>query len=199
MSDLPRIAGVVLAAGRSSRMGAPKALLRLEGETFLGQAIRTLKGGGCREVVAVVPEGEGELARVARDGGARIVVNADPHSEPIDSLRAALASLDPAVEGVLVTPVDVPGVRTGTVRAILAGFADRLAPVVLPRYRGVRGHPTLFSRATFAALRDPRLEEGAREVVRSLGAAVREVEVSDPAVVRDVDTPEAYGRLADGA
>jgi molybdenum cofactor cytidylyltransferase len=195
MADSPRIAGVVLAAGRSRRMGRSKALLSLDGETFLGGSVRSLRAGGCCEVIVVVAGHADEAALTASAAGACVCVNPDPASEPIASLRIALRQLGDGVEAVVLAPVDAPGFRPDTVRALVDAFAHRRAAVVLPRYRGARGHPTLFSRETFPALLDPALRGGAREVVRGLGSAVEEVEVDDPAVARDVDTPEAYRRL----
>jgi molybdenum cofactor cytidylyltransferase len=185
------VAGVVLAAGRSTRMGRSKALLEVDGGTFLGTCIRTLAAGGCAPVVAVVPPGADAEAREAADAGAHVVDGAGAGSEQIDSLRRGIDRLEGATAAV-VLPVDHPLVRSDTVRALVeAAHADPDA-VVRPVLRGQPGHPTLFPRSAFDALRDPALRRGARSVVES--ARTVDIAVEDEGVRADIDTPEAYRR-----
>lgn len=188
--------GIVLAAGRSRRMGATKALLPLEGGTFLSRWVEALREGGCAPVLVVVGAGaEGErVAEAARRAGAEVVVNPAPAAEQIDSLRLALRALPPAAEAAVVTPVDVAGASAAVVAALLAA---RGAAIVLPTHAGVRGHPTRFARAVFAELLEGDLPEGARSVVLADPARVEEVPVAEPRVLLDVDTPAEYRRLGE--
>ena len=111
------IAGIVLAAGRSRRMGEPKAFLRLDGRTFLERAVNALREGGCQDVVVVTgPEGDALSMRIsaaAAELGARTAANPLAGSEQVDSLRAGLRALDDAVDAAIVVPVDVPRVSPG--------------------------------------------------------------------------------------
>jgi CTP:molybdopterin cytidylyltransferase MocA len=190
------IAGIVLAAGRSRRMGEPKALLRFAGATFLERAVRALAGGGCHEVW-VVTGADPAVAEAAAALGARTVANPAADAEQIDSLRVALRALPPEAEAAAVALVDVPEVDAATVRAVLDGFRRTGAPVVLPAHGGRHGHPVLFARAAWAELLAPGLAEGARTVVHA--HAADRVEVAVPALPRDVDTPDDYRRLLAGA
>ncbi len=188
------VAGVIPCAGVSRRMGASKALLDAGDGPFLRHAIDALRGGGCDPVVVVVRDVCGPEAELARAAGALVVANPEPEGGPVTSLRAALEHLGRAPAGVAYLPVDHPLVTAATVRTIVDAFRSRDAPMVVPLHRGARGHPPVFARALFAELADPSLCGGARTVVhRHLDRAYL-LEVDDPAVLLDLDTPEAYQR-----
>lgn len=185
------VAGLVLAAGRSRRMGEPKPLLELDGRTFLRATIEALRGGGCDPVAAVVASPDAEAA--AREAGAR-VAEGRPGGEQIDSLRSGLDALSRDVDAAVVLPVDHPQVRAATVEALLTAWRSDPEAVVRPVHDGKPGHPTVFPRRVWDALRDPSLERGARSVVEA--ARVIDVPVDDPGILVDIDTPEAYERHA---
>ncbi len=189
-----RVAGVIPAAGDSRRMGRSKALLDAGGRSFLAAAVGSLVAGGCDPVVVVVGPDQPEEERKARDAGALVLPNPAPGEGPVTSLRLALRALEGAVEGIAILPVDHPLVRPETVQALLAAFRAGDAPVVLPVHEGERGHPGLLRRTLFAELLDPGLEGGARTVVHAHLDAAERVEVDDPGVLADIDTPEAYRR-----
>lgn len=193
-----RVAGVVPAAGASARMGRPKALLDAGGRTFVSAVAEALALGGCDPVMVVVGPGEEEVARLARQAGAWAVVNAHPGEGPITSVRLALAAVPVDVAAIALLPVDHPTVAAETVAAVLQGFRRGAAPLAIPVFQGRRGHPTVFARALFPALLDPSLTGGARTVVHAHLAGAALVEVDDPGVVADIDTPEAYHALFGG-
>ena len=187
------IAGIVLAGGRSQRMGRPKASLEIGGETFLERAVNTLAAGGCREVVVVLNPDEPATADLVplsgirstwgeRDGGAG--------TEQIDSLRAGLRALPGGVEAAVVLPVDHPLVEPATIERLIDAFRRSRAPIVRPSWGGRHGHPVLFAAAVFAELLAGDLPEGARTVVRRHSIDLEDVEVSDRGVLIDIDTPE---------
>lgn len=192
-------AGVVPSAGSSRRMGRSKALLELDDATFVHRAVRSLAGGGCEPILVVVATGEDAVAAEARRAGARVLHNPDPGEGPITSLRLALAEVGARVEGIVYLPVDHPLVRPETVALLLYEARASDAPIVLPVHEGRRGHPAVFRAELFAELADPGLEGGARTVVHGHLAAARLVEVDDPGVLADIDTPEAYADLLGAA
>jgi molybdenum cofactor cytidylyltransferase len=195
------IAGVVLAAGASRRMGEPKALLALGGATFLARTVAALRDGGCGEVVVVAgPPGDETARRVAEEAerlGARVAVNAQPNSEQADSLRAGLLALSPLAQAAVVLPVDVPAAGAEAVRAVVDAFRARGAPIVRAAHGGRNGHPVLFARSVFPELLVEHLPEGARTVIHRHADVSESVEVAAEGVLADVDTPDDYRRLAD--
>lgn len=189
------VAGIVLAAGRSRRMGTPKATLPLDGATFLEHAIDVLRAGGCEPVVAVVRDADA----VPGGSGAVVVVNEADGSEQVDSLRMALDALDPRVVAAAVLPVDHPLVKPETVAALLVAYRQGGADIVRPVHDGVGGHPTLLARSLFPALRHGTLPAGAQTVVEGNPDLRLDLEVDDAGVVTDIDTPEEYRREVEGA
>lgn len=188
-------AGIVLAAGASSRMGGPKALLDAGGITFTARLVETLRAGGCAPVIVVAASEAGEVAaEVARCGG-RLVVNPGGEGGQIGSLRAALAylrGLDDPPPAFVFSPVDNPAVTPETVRRLIAGWRGSEATVVMPRYGEERGHPVLADMTIAREFQERGLREGARSVVRRDPDRVFEVAVGDAGVVDDIDTPRRY-------
>jgi molybdenum cofactor cytidylyltransferase len=176
-------------------MGRPKALLPIQGETFLARTVHTLRSAGCDPVLVVVAEGgevEEHVTREAEQAGARVLRNAAPGEGPITSIRLALRALDDSVAGFVFLPVDHPLVRAETVVTLLDAARRDGALLTVPVHRGKRGHPAVFGSMLFAELADPGLKGGARIVVhRHLDRALL-VDVDDPGVLMDIDTPESY-------
>lgn len=197
------IPGIVLAAGRSSRLGRPKALMPAgDGRTFVARVLTTLADAAVDGAVVVArAEDEALAAEVDRFAPfARTVVNADADRGQLSSLLTGLAAVDrPGVRAVLVTLVDVPLVSADTVRRLLAAARSAAAPIVRPRYAGRHGHPVIFARASFDELRAADPSEGAKAVVHRHRDAIRDVDVEDAGCVEDVDTPADYERLFGGA
>jgi len=190
------IAAIVTAAGRSSRMGRPKALLDYRGQSFVARIAGELLACGVRPVVVVGAAGDRELATAAARAGARYAVNPDPDRGMLSSVLAGFEALaEDRLIAFLLWPVDYPAVRRETVAAILEAYRRARCEIVVPVHAGHRGHPVLFDRTTFADLRAAPMEVGARAVVRAHAAGRVEVEVADPAIHDDIDTPEDLARL----
>jgi CTP:molybdopterin cytidylyltransferase MocA len=182
------IGAIVLAAGASSRMGRPKAMLETTpgGPTFVETILATLDAAGVAESCVVVPPG---LERSVAHG----VQNPDPSSGMLSSVQCGLRALGPRLDAVLVWPVDHPLVRRDTVVELIAIFRSTNAPVIVPVHEGRRGHPALFAARVMPELHaaDPR--HGARGVVHAHDERI-ELAVADRGVVIDIDTPEDYAR-----
>jgi molybdenum cofactor cytidylyltransferase len=187
-------------------MGRSKALLpaRAGGPTFVGQLSRSLLEGGVIDVLVVVrPDDTALRTEVERLGtGVRLVINAHAERGQLSSVVAGLNAADhPGVHGVLVTPVDMPFVKPGTVRALLAAFASRHAVLLRATHLGRHGHPIIFGRAIFDELRHADPEVGAKAVVQAYSRAHPNAEidfdVDDPGVLHDIDNPEDYARVLD--
>jgi molybdenum cofactor cytidylyltransferase len=193
------VVGVILAAGASSRMGRPKALLPIGDDTFVTRVCRTLLDAGVDDLVVVAGAEHQAVAAAAGAAGlrVRVVENIRRHEGQLSSLLAGLAVADrPGVDAALVHLVDAPLVRPDTARAVLDAFQRTHAPIVRPEVGGRHGHPVLFARLVFDDLRRADPGVGAKAVVRAHAAEVCDVPVDDEGACQDIDTPEAYARLA---
>jgi molybdenum cofactor cytidylyltransferase len=198
------VAGVLLAAGRSQRMGRPKALLPFHGKTLLHHAVQTLCATACSpRIVVVSREVEEESCWLRDEVDIALVVNPDPLRGLSSSLRVALDAIEACeqteagarVEGILITLVDQPLVTPDHLEAILqAGAATGLAASSWP---GAFGPPTFLYRSFFAALRELRGDEGAKKILQANRDGVRLVDY--PEAAQDIDDPAAYERLLSGA
>ena len=192
---------IVLAAGKSTRMGRPKATLPLNGaDTFLTRIIRTFQEAQVDDVVVVLGhEAEAILQSVEPSGlSPRFVVNDQYESGQLSSVLAGLRAIDrPGVTAMLMTLVDVPLVSAATVRAVLERYRTTRAPVVRPVRGALHGHPVLIDRTLFNEIRaaDPR--RGAKPIIRAHVSAAGDVEVEDEGAFSDIDTPEDYKRVVE--
>lgn len=192
------LAGVVLAAGRSSRMGSPKALLDFLGLPFVVRILQALEALEVKTRVVVLGPDASRIQTVIADHDCVIVKNPEPETGPIASLREALRALQRVQpSAVLVWPVDLPHVRVATVGRILETHRRTGAKAIVPTFADRRGHPVLWGSALFKELlENPQAtREGARALLRQHAKDLVSVAVDDPAVVDAVNTPEDYERL----
>ena len=193
------IPGIVLAGGKSSRMGRPKALLPIGrgSDTFFDRITRTLSDAGVDDIVVVVGA-DADAIRVAVRPlpGVRIIDNPDYEHGQLTSLLAGLRSLVlERATAALVTLIHVPLVTAATVRTLIAVQRERNAPLVRPVSGGRHGHPVIFGHALFGELQRADPAQGAKAVVRAHAADMIEVPIDDEGAFTDIDTREEYDRL----
>ena len=192
------IPAIVLAAGRSSRMGRAKATLPLGNvDTFLTRIVRTLLDADVDDVVVVVGhEADAIVESFAASGlPARFVVNPEYDRGQLSSIIVGLGVVDrPGVAAVLVTLVDVPLVTTHTVRAVLDCYRRTRARVVRPTSGARHGHPLLVDRSLFDALRTADPAAGAKPIVRAHASAAGDLAIEDEGAFTDIDTIDEYTR-----
>lgn len=189
------IAGVILAAGKSTRMGAPKALLPIGAETFVGRIVHTAQLAGLEPLRIVAASAFHAIAGAHPELAPLLVRNPNPELGQLASLRLGIASLAAEVDAAVVLLVDHPLVCAETVRALLRARRASQGAIVVPVYAGRRGHPALFGREVFAELAATPLGLGARAVVGRQPGRVIEVEVDDPGIHADVDSPSDYATM----
>lgn len=166
-------------------MGRPKAFLTYRGETFLDRWIRLFRVY-CEDVIVVANA-------PLEAGGARTVVNPEPARGMLSSLQCGIASLAPETRGAAFTPVDLPAVGDATIARLIGGWSgERLR---IPRYGDRRGHPVVVARDLFPEFLELPATGEAREVVRRHESEIAYVDVDDPGILADVDTPADYERL----
>lgn len=194
------LAGVVLAAGRSARMGSPKALLDFRGQPFVNRILEALEALDIKPRVVVLGPDAPRIRPILAAHECLIVENPDVEGGPIGSLRCALGALRPVRPAALLAwPVDLPHVRIATVERLVEAHrrAAGSAPAVVPAFGNRRGHPVIWDASLFQELEtsEQAAWEGARVVLRAHERELVTVAVDDPAVIDDLNTPEDYERL----
>lgn len=190
------IAAIILAAGKSERMGRPKALLPFESSTFLQHLYDLLKNSSLGEVRVVLGSHAGEIKAGTEIPDTDIVINPDYEKGMLSSFQAGLAALQKtAPEAVILCPVDHPNISISLIELIIGNFRSSEAEIIIPARKGRKGHPVLFASSLFGELLSAPLDIGARHVVRKFPEKVLEVETDEPGVIQDIDTPEDYNQL----
>ncbi len=176
------IVAVVLAAGASSRMGSPKALLQIGDISLIEAHIESLLSV-CSEVVVVVGAHKSEISPLCERARVKVVVNDNwADSDSLESLKVGIGAF-PVVEHVVVTPVDTPPVRVSDLRALVNGKA----PAVLS-WHGVHGHPVMIGKAEVQHMFTHEVSGG----LRSLMSQVRLVPASTADILCNLNTPELW-------
>src|SRR5918993_1147508 len=188
------IIAVVLSAGESSRMGRPKALLPIEGQKFIERIIRVIGQSRVGRTIVVLGHHADELRGQIEHLPIQIVINPDYQRGQLSSLQAAIRYIknDDRCDGMLVHLVDHPFIDVPLVDVLIETFYETKKLVVVPRHKGKRGHPVIFSRDLFEELLNAPLDQGAKAVVNAHRQETLEIEWQDQGITLDIDTPELY-------
>lgn len=207
MTRAPSFAGVILAAGESSRMGRDKALLPwpplkpgepTSTETFLSAAIRSLSPE-TDFVLVVVGKNELALAPTIYAHGASLIVNPDPSRGQFSSLQIGLQEvLNQGRDAAMITLVDRPPAGRSTIRNLRNAFqgAPENTWVIVPEHAGKHGHPYLVGREMISAFLRVPVTSSARDVEHQYQHHIQYFPVDDPAIALNINTPEDYAGLA---
>jgi len=188
------LAAVILAAGESSRMGTPKALLIYEGRPFLEHLLEITRHpeiGATRVVLGANAE---EIREHAALDPETVVVNPEWNQGQLSSIQAAIRSLPAGTDGILLCLIDHPLISAALVAELVDRFYASKKPIVIPAYSGRRGHPVIFSSQLYPELLAAPLDTGARAVVWAHKAEVLEVPTSEQGVVLNLNDPETLRR-----
>ncbi len=187
------IAGLLLAAGRSTRFGADKLCAKLNGKAVVRWSAMALVDA-VDEVYVIVPPGADATIQALSRLDVRFVINLGRDEGMASSIRAGIAALPAVAEAVVIALADQPLVSPDVIRAVTERWRVGDAAAAAPVYRDGRGHPVLFGRGSFGALAALRNDVGARAVLDALGDGVALVAIDTP-MPADVDTPEALQLL----
>ncbi len=192
-----RIWGIIPAAGLGQRMGLAKQSLPYRGSTFTATVTRTLLDAGVRGTVVVTRTAIIGQLQLPDDPRVHVALNEDAASEMIDSIRIGLRMLDQlgavAPDGAVVVPADMPGLSSETCRACIEAYSADPKRIVIARYKEKRGHPMIFPFDMRTVV--DTLEGGLRMLASASGGQVQYIDVDDPGVGIDVNTPAEYERL----
>jgi molybdenum cofactor cytidylyltransferase len=189
-----KITPIILAAGDSARMGFPKALLPIGGDTFLTRILRTLEHLGLEDPTVVLGKHAARIRPYITQWRVRIVVNPRPDAGQLSSIKLALSELD-SCEACMLWPVDQPGITESLVRDLIRLFRVSGAPLALPCLGGKNGHPAIFRGTLFREILDTPVHEGLKQMVLRHRGETALLATEEVAVIEDVDTPADYFRL----
>ena len=183
---------ILLAAGRSQRMGSSKPLLPLGEKLIINHCLDNLLAAELTDITVVTRQDSTQIRDVVSSYSIRTIANFDPQSDMAGSIRCGLADLNPKATGVLITLVDHPLVQPSTLRKLLTHHLNSPNSILLPVYHHKKGHPVLFPVSLIQDIfRLPTL----RDIVHNNRSTIKEVKVGDRGVILDTDTPEDYKQL----
>lgn len=184
---------ILVSAGRSSRMGFPKALARLNGTPLLERHFEISSSAGINEIILVVGFHEARLVheicrlRLRERYPLRLVRNPDPYGDMFSSVKKGLEHQS-GLHSVFFLPVDIPVSSSKTFQKLLD--VETADSVIVPTFEGKRGHPPLFQPDFNEMLRNSSPSGGIRSLYQNEVVSICEVPVDDPSVLFDLDTPE---------
>jgi molybdenum cofactor cytidylyltransferase len=187
---MPPIYGILLAAGESRRMGYPKPLLKVGDETFVAHLAAVMLTVVERLTIVVGAHADRVRPAIPTDSRIQVVDNPNWNRGQLSSIKAGLHALPPDASAAMIHLTDHPTVKAETFAAVANAYRHSKKPIVIARHDGHRGHPVLFDRALFPELLDAPEDQGARVVVNADASRIVYVDVADPGILLDLDTPE---------
>jgi len=181
------ITAVVLAAGKSERMGGVKAVLPYKNTTFIENIVDNIKNSGINDVFVVLGFNREKIDPFLKN--AKIIINPRPEEGQFSSLKAGIKNLPVKTEAALVHLVDVPAVMPETYKAVINAHKNNPEKIIIPYHNGRHGHPVIFPKKFFTELLDYPLSKTARDFIYGQSKDnILNIEVSDPAILKDFDT-----------
>jgi molybdenum cofactor cytidylyltransferase len=188
-----RICAILLAAGRSRRMGTQKLLLPLAGKTVIAHVVDQLVSAALHPIVVVVRAGDGDVQNALGGRPVQFAFNSDPDGDMLSSVRTGLRTSPLECQAVLVALGDQPALSAQLIREMIDTFAASGRGIVLPVHNGQRGHPLLFSMRYRAEVLRSFDGVGLRGLPAAHEADIAEVQSTDAAIL-DMDSPDDYQR-----
>ncbi len=190
------LATAILAAGESRRMGTPKALLPYQGKTFIEHLVEVTRHPRVGVTRVVLGAHVDEIRKKVQGEAASIVLNSRWQQGQLSSIQAAIRSLPSGgTEGLILCPVDHPIISAALVAQLIEAFDSSGKSIVLPIFRGRRGHPVIFRSSLYDELLAASPEVGARQVVWAHAADVLEVATKEEGVILNLNDPQKLRKV----
>ncbi|MCK4666181.1 nucleotidyltransferase family protein [Candidatus Dependentiae bacterium] len=189
------LSAIILSAGESSRMGSPKALLKIGETTFLEKIYKNLLICHFHEIIVLLGKDNDKIKLKFEKLLVKFIVNESYKQGQLSSIIKALDSVKEESEGIFLTLVDMPLVQSETMKILIEEWNSNKDKIIIPEYENRGGHPVIFPKKFFPELRAAPLEEGARFVVYNNKDKVIRVPVKDIGIRKDFDYPKDLDEL----
>ncbi|HEY9528263.1 MAG TPA: nucleotidyltransferase family protein [Anaerolineales bacterium] len=187
------ISAIILAAGRSKRMGQPKMLLPWGKITVIEQVITTFRAAGIGDILIVTGGAHAEVKKVIDPYRIRQVYNTDyADGEMLSSLQCGIGAMSEHVQAALVSLGDQPQLQEASVLAICDAHRANRSGLVVPSFQMRRGHPWLVARSYWDEILSLKPPETTRDFLNRHAGEIQYVELDTPTILADLDTPEDY-------
>ena len=186
------VAAILLAAGQSKRMGSNKQLLPLAGKPLIRHCLDTILESGLQQIIVVLGPSGRQIEQFISDLPVAIAWNSEQESDMADSVRIGVDALPENAAGVLVCLGDHPLVQPATIQKMTDHFFAHPDKIIIPRYSGRKGHPTLFPRVVIEEIFSVAT---LRDIVHQTPNRLALLDILDPGVIVDIDTPEDFQRI----
>jgi molybdenum cofactor cytidylyltransferase len=195
MRSFLSISPIILAAGDSSRMGYPKALLPIGEDTFLTRILKIIRKVGLASPTIILGRSAGIIQPGIKDWATNVRINSDPSRGQLSSIQLGLSSLHSSAQAAMIWPVDQPAISEDLVRSLAQVFVQSQSLIAFPKYADKRGHPAIFHRALFREFMDTPLAEGPKNILLRHEKNTAVLPTVEVATVQDIDTPAEYKSL----
>ncbi len=193
------VAAIVLAAGRSTRMGAQNKLLAdLDGKPMVRRVVETALASKARPVLVVTGHMAAKVGAALAGLDVRLVANPDYATGLASSLKAGIRAVPADCDGALILLGDMPGITAEHVDRLVDAFAEAPDAIVVPVHEGRQGNPVIWPRRYFPELLQLEGDAGAKRLIAAQRDDVREVELRTTGIFADIDTPEELARIRQG-
>jgi len=194
------ICGIILAAGKGSRIGGKiKSLLKTGNKTFIEKIVYNMQRSRISCIVVVLGFRSGKVAEFLKKkklaGRIKIVINKNYAADQFTSLKLAIKAAPEGTKAVMFTPVDHPLTKLTTYRKLVSSWEKDKNKICVPSYHYRKGHPTIFPRRVFKEALTKIITGGARELLKKYSKSVKYVLVDDPNIIRDFDSPADYAAV----
>jgi CTP:molybdopterin cytidylyltransferase MocA len=184
------ISAIILAAGKSTRIGEPKALLKFREKAFLETIIDNFQTAGIEKILVVLGYAAEEILDKLTLPSDLYVLNENYESGQFSSFQTGVKALGADIEGAFLALVDQPEIRGPLIRKLLNAFLKNSNKIIIPSYMGERGHPPIFPNILFQEILSAPASQTAADIIHKNQDRVLEVAVNDESILRNINTKQ---------
>lgn len=191
-NKIPVVRAIILAAGRSSRAGSPKMLLKFGDKTLIEKVVENVMDSDVESITVVLGEYRNDIQKVIENLPLRIVFNERFETGMLSSVICGIKSLPEDTDASLILPGDFPFIKGNLINTMISSFHEGKGDIIVPVCNGLRGHPLLAGKKYFPEIEKLDAGRGLRMLTEKFSNGVYELETSDEGILRDIDTVDDY-------